>query len=428
MDSLLLSAPRSGLPNSTCSFGLRDLKQRFTEDGDSAYVYQRRFRTLTALTTSDRYIVNKIAANQAAIEVAYATAHALADLGRMDEARRHAELARSPADTLLGDVRALVLAQNNRSLSRANELRRNAGHRRSVLWLLFLVSLTAGIGISVFTVRMVDRPLRRLISAADRFGAGDLRRVQLGRMPTELDLLARAMDGMASRLRGVVVSVVGEASQIGNSATDFSAMSEELAASSGEISTAMVKVASSAEQQVKGMEKADALLLSLRQIAETNAASLCPRTGARRAHPTAGGAQSGRRGSRRTNAAGHPRSRRHLGASGAGARPALRTDHGFHRSHPSDLNPNEPPGAERRHRGGSRRGAWTRLRRGCRGGTETGRLELKRRRGGCQDGPVHSKPGAGCLGNDGCRVGEGLRHRNGGASRLHELWRISLRR
>jgi methyl-accepting chemotaxis protein len=79
------------------------------------------------------------------------------------------------------------------------------------------------------------------------------------------------MDGMAGRLRGVVVSVVKEASQIGNSASDFSAMSEELAASSGEISTAMVKIASSAEQQVRGMEKADALLLNLRQIAETNA-------------------------------------------------------------------------------------------------------------------------------------------------------------
>jgi methyl-accepting chemotaxis protein len=247
------------------------LKRRFMDDGDSAYVYQRRFRTLRALSTSDRYIVNKIAANQAEIEVAYATAHALADLGRVDEARRQAELARAPADTLLSDVRALVLAQNNRSVARADELQREAGHRRSVLWLLFMVSLTAGIGISIFTVRMVDRPLRRLIAAADRFGGGDLRQVRLGQMPTELDRLARAMDGMASRLRGVVVSVVGEASQIGNSATDFSAMSEELAASSGEISTAMVKVASSAEAQVRGMEKADALLLNLRRIAETNA-------------------------------------------------------------------------------------------------------------------------------------------------------------
>ena len=90
-------------------------------------------------------------------------------------------------------------------------------------------------------------------------------------MPTELERLSRAMDDMGGRLRTVVVAVVGEASQIGNSASDFSAMSEELAASSGEISTAMVKIAGSAEQQVKGMEKADSLLHSLRQIAEANA-------------------------------------------------------------------------------------------------------------------------------------------------------------
>jgi methyl-accepting chemotaxis protein len=248
-----------------------EVRRRFVDDGDSAYAYQRRYRTLNALTTSDRYIVNKIAANQAELEVAYATAHALADLGRGDEARRQADKARAPADTLLGDVRALTLAQNNRSLARANELREDSDRRRSVLWMLFFISLGIGIGTSVVTVRMVDRPLRRLIAAADQFGAGDLRQVKLGRMPTELDQLARALGGMASRLRGVVVSVVKEATQMGNSATDFSAMSEELAASSGEISTAMVKIASSAEQQVKGMEKADTLLLSLRHIAETNA-------------------------------------------------------------------------------------------------------------------------------------------------------------
>jgi methyl-accepting chemotaxis protein len=246
-------------------------RRRFLDEGDSAYVYHRRYRTLRALTTSDRYIVNKIASNQAELEVSYARAHALVDLGRTEEARTEAQHARAPADTLLGDVRALALAQTNRSMVRAAELRRNAGHRRVMLWGLLFLSLALGAATSVQTVRWVDLPLRRLIGAADRFGAGDLRRVQLGKMPTELEQLARAMDSMAGRLRGVVVSVVNEASQIGNSATDFSAMSEELAASSGQISTAMVKIATSAEQQVRGMEKADALLLSLRQIAETNA-------------------------------------------------------------------------------------------------------------------------------------------------------------
>jgi methyl-accepting chemotaxis protein len=247
------------------------LRLRMIEEGDSAYGFQRRYRTLGALTTADRYIVNKIAANQAQIEVAYAQAQALTDLGRPDEARRQSELARAPADTLLGDVRALSLAQTNRSMARANDLRRQATDRRKMLWGLFLASLFLGVTTSFWTVRSVDRPLTQLIGAAERFGAGDLRPLQLDTMPLELERLAGAMDHMGSRLRNVVMGVVGEASHIGNGASDFSAMSQELAASSGEISTAMVRIAGSAEQQVRGMEKADALLLSLREIAQANA-------------------------------------------------------------------------------------------------------------------------------------------------------------
>jgi methyl-accepting chemotaxis protein len=249
----------------------QELRLKVLEQGDSAYALQRRYRGLASLTTSDRYIVNQIAENQAQIEVAYAMAHAHTDLGRPEEARRYADLARSPSDTLLRDVRSLSLAQTSRSMERAAALGRQADQRRQMLWLLFMVSLVVGISIVLWTVRMVDRPLTHLVGAAERFGGGDLRPLRLGEMPTELERLARAMDDMGGRLRSVVVSVVGEASQIGTSASDFSAMSEELAASSGEISTAMVKIASSAEQQVKGMEKADALLHSLRQIAEANA-------------------------------------------------------------------------------------------------------------------------------------------------------------
>ncbi len=247
------------------------LRLRMVEDGDSAYNFQRRYRALGALTTADRYIVNKIASNQAQIEVAYAQAHALTDLGRQDDARRQAERARAPADTLLGDVRALSLAQTNRSVARAADLRREATDRRRMLWGLFLTSLFLGVTTSFWTVRSVDRPLTQLMGAAERFGGGDLRPLRLEAMPTELERLAGAMDDMGSRLRKVVVAVVGEASQIGTGASDFSAMSEELAASSGEISTAMVRIAGSAEQQVRGMEKADALLLSLREIAQANA-------------------------------------------------------------------------------------------------------------------------------------------------------------
>ena len=249
------------------------LRRETIEEGDSAYGFQSRYRALKTLTTADRYIVNKIAANQAEVEVAYGMAQALSDLGRAEEARRMADRARAPADTLLGDVRALGLAQTTRSVVRAAELRRQARDRRAVLWALFAVSLVTGLWITVWTVRSVVGPLDQLIRAAETFGQGDLRPVRVGVMPAEIERLAEAMDRMAGRLRGVVMSVVREASQIGNSATDFSAMSEELAASSGEISTAMVKIAGSAEQQVHEMEKADGLLLGLRQNGEANEAA-----------------------------------------------------------------------------------------------------------------------------------------------------------
>ena len=54
-------------------------KNEFLRAGDSAYAYQRRYRDLRSLTTSDRYIVNRIGETQARLEIAYAQAHALAD-------------------------------------------------------------------------------------------------------------------------------------------------------------------------------------------------------------------------------------------------------------------------------------------------------------------------------------------------------------
>lgn len=247
------------------------VKADFLRSGDSAYALQRRYQELGSLTTSDRYIINRIGATQARLEVAYAHAHALTDLGRRDDARKLAGETRPAADTLIADVQALTLAQSNRSLVRARELKTEAEQRRSLLWLIFFLSLAAAVVIALVTDRWISLPLRRLVGAADRFGSGDLRPVKLGSMPTELDRLGLAMGNMGARLREVVEAVVREANQISGSASDFSAMSEQLASSSGEISTAMVRMAASAEQQVNGMQEADALLLSLRRAAETNA-------------------------------------------------------------------------------------------------------------------------------------------------------------
>ena len=247
------------------------LGREFRQNGDSAYAFQARFRRLAGLTQDERYAINQLADEQAAVEVQYAVAHALADLGRAPEARAMADKARGPADALTRDVRNLTTTLSQQALASTDMIQREAKDRGTLLIIVALVAAGFGLLVSFFTLRSVRTPLKRLVAAADRFGAGDLRSVQLGAMPVELASLASAMDGMGARLRQVLGAVVKESQAISGSAGDFSAMSEELAASSGEIATAMVRVSSSAEHQVQGLREADGLLESLRDSATQNA-------------------------------------------------------------------------------------------------------------------------------------------------------------
>ena len=247
------------------------LRREFRQNGDSAYAFQARFRKLSGLTQEERYSINQLADEQAAVEVQYALAHALADLGRGADARAMADRARGPADGLTRDVRNLTSTLSQRALQSTDAIQREAQWREKLLIGGGLFVIIVGLVVAIATLRSVRTPLRRLGSAADRFGEGDLRPVHLGSMPAELAVLAGAMDGMGARLRTVLGAVVRESQAISGSAGDFSAMSEELAASSGEISTAMVRVSSSAEQQVHGLREADTLLESLREAATQNA-------------------------------------------------------------------------------------------------------------------------------------------------------------
>jgi len=247
------------------------LRREFRQNGDSAYAFQARFRKLSGLTQEERYSINQLADQQAAVEVQYAVAHALADLGRATEARAMADRARGPADGLTRDVRNLTSTLSQRALQSTDVIQRDSKKREFWLILGFVAAVLVGLGFTAWIVSSVRAPLKRLGAAADRFGEGDLRPIHLEQMPHELQLLANAMDGMGGRLRTVLGAVVRESQAISGSAGDFSAMSEQLAASSGEISTAMVRVSSSAEQQVQGLREADTLLNSLRDAATQNA-------------------------------------------------------------------------------------------------------------------------------------------------------------
>jgi methyl-accepting chemotaxis protein len=223
--------------------------ERFQAAADAASQFQKRLDRLAGLSEADRITVNRIKQLQAAIHVDYSLAHAYLDLGRAREAQERSLAVRAPVTELTRLVRELSARQSEKAGVVGERLTRLSREREILLWLVLIMTAIVGAIVGVFTLRWVEGPLVRLVTAAERFGSGDLRPVTTGRMPREFQVLADAMRLMGERLRGIVGEVVGSADKIAGSASDLSAVSEELAASSSEVSTAMLEIASGAENQ-----------------------------------------------------------------------------------------------------------------------------------------------------------------------------------
>lgn len=224
-------------------------RQEFESAADSAFALGRRLERLGDLTVEDRLVVNRIKLLQSQIQVEYGLAHALRDLGRNAEAQSRTIAVQPSVNELLQLVRGLSARQSEKGGAAAERLALLAGRRELFLWLVLAVFVALGAVATMLTVKSVEGPLARLVTAAERFGAGDLRPVTSGAMPREFQVLAGALREMAERLRGIVREVIGESDRITTSAGDLSAVSEQLAASSSEVSTAMVDISSGAELQ-----------------------------------------------------------------------------------------------------------------------------------------------------------------------------------
>jgi methyl-accepting chemotaxis protein len=248
---------------------------------DSAFSYQKRLDVLPGLTEADRITVNRIKQVQSAIHVDYSLAHADLDVGRPQQAQALAVGARPEVTELTRLVRGLSTRQSEKAAVVGQRLAALAREREIILWLVLIATALVGAVVGAFTLRWVEGPLVRLVTAAERFGSGDLRPVTTGHMPREFQVLADAMRVMGERLRGIVSEVVGSADKIAASASDLSAVSEELAASSSQVSSAMLEIASAAENQRNELNATQtALELQRKTTAEmTDAASHVARLG-----------------------------------------------------------------------------------------------------------------------------------------------------
>jgi methyl-accepting chemotaxis protein len=147
------------------------------------------------------------------------------------------------------------------------EMSAAAESRRFLLFIVLAVSAAVASLVSWQTFSAIEKPLNRLVLAANQFGGGDLTVSVNGRMPSEFRVLAGAFGSMADRFRTVVGETVLTANRITASASDLSSVSEEVAASSGEVSTAMIDITNGAEEQALSLRSMDEALSRMRERA-----------------------------------------------------------------------------------------------------------------------------------------------------------------
>ena len=232
----------------------------FNDAGRQAHAVRREYVSLPDLSETEQSRVESIEALHSQIEVEYALAHALQDIGETAAAQARVR----GAGPLLNELRAGISQINSDQAVRvgrtADELR---GLGRRQWWLTvggLLLGLAIGIPLIAWTIRSITQPLRKLVRAAELLGEGDVRVRIHDRFPREFQALATAFNSMAEHTQNVLTATIETAGKIVDSAGDLSGISEQVAASSGEVSGAMAEITSGAEAQLRGVRATESAL------------------------------------------------------------------------------------------------------------------------------------------------------------------------
>ncbi len=241
----------------------------FTQQGWEAHRIQRAMNNLRSQTPDDIALLAAIDATLSDMEIRYARAHRLADLGRAESALAEADVARPLVSRLLGDVERLGQLKARKVALAADDLERSTTKRTVFLAALIVVAVGIALLVVITTVRRVTQPLSRLVTHARQLSEGDFTARTTGDMPGEFRILASAMNQTGDSLARIVSVLVQTAKDVAASARDLSSVSEQVSGTAGEAAAAMNEVSAGAEKQVKQLRWIDSSLQSMRDAAHS---------------------------------------------------------------------------------------------------------------------------------------------------------------
>lgn len=246
--------------------GNPEYKRRFDELAGRSQEIAERYRELEGMAAQDALQVERLAASLTRLEVEFAQAHALFDIGRRAEAQAAANASHPLAEEVAGLIAQLGERRTQVLEAAAQELQSRATARSNYLITILALAFLLGTLLALNTFRSINHPLDELVVAARKLGGGDLRTQVNGKgMPKEFATLSAAFDGMAGGLRDVAEQVVSTASQVSASAANFSAISEQVANSTHDVALAMSEISDGAKRQAHALSDTAAVVVELRE-------------------------------------------------------------------------------------------------------------------------------------------------------------------
>ncbi|MGD6974949.1 methyl-accepting chemotaxis protein [Bacillus altitudinis] len=138
---------------------------------------------------------------------------------------------------------------------------------------LYIILITAGVallsmGVFYLSARGKVRLLKQVTAASKEIAAGNIERTSLKETSDEIGQLAKGFNHMSGELRTLVSGLQETSSQLVESATDLSAISEETSASSEEIGRAIGDISTGTLHQASDLEVANQQMTQFNQSIE----------------------------------------------------------------------------------------------------------------------------------------------------------------
>ena len=245
-----------------------DAETAFRQHGWNAHDIQRAINARPDRTAEEVATVAAIDARLSAMEVRYARAHRLADIGRLAEARQVVNGAQRDIDELLLNIDKLGLVKAQRVTIASQRLGDETHQRAATLLGLIVGAVIIALGVVVVTVVSIGEPLAALVDQAKRLSEGDLTVRSGGDLPGEFEILANAMNQTGDSLSRIVTVAAQTAQSVATSAHDLATVSEQISLSAGQMADAMTDVSSGAETQVQQLRAIDETLADIRESAD----------------------------------------------------------------------------------------------------------------------------------------------------------------